>query len=270
MTKNEAIEKVLNLARAEVGYHEVGDNWNKYADYLDPLGITWGNKQGYAWCGEFVLCMFVQAFGIDKGLQVLCSGKPSGIPLCSAGADYFKNAGRWHEANPQRGDIVFFYYGGGINHTGIVESVGGGVVNTIEGNTSDVVARRTYAHDSPAIAGYGRPRWDVVSDDDSPETPQIEEPTHEKPHEQEVVMNCTIKLPLLRKGDGMGDRRAYRPWVKTVQELLIARGYDLGTWGADGEFGGDTLAAVIKFQTDNNLEADGIIGAQTWAKLLGI
>jgi len=31
MTTNEAVEKLLNIARAEIGYHEQGNNWIKYA-----------------------------------------------------------------------------------------------------------------------------------------------------------------------------------------------------------------------------------------------
>jgi peptidoglycan hydrolase-like protein with peptidoglycan-binding domain len=36
---------------------------------------------------------------------------------------------------------------------------------------------------------------------------------------------------------------------------------------ADGIFGDQTEAAVIKFQSENNLDADGIVGAMTWAAL---
>lgn len=38
----------------------------------------------------------------------------------------------------------------------------------------------------------------------------------------------------------------------------------------DGIFGNNTKNAVIKFQTNNNLVADGIIGKKTWRKLLGL
>lgn len=37
-------------------------------------------------------------------------------------------------------------------------------VTTIEGNTSDMVARRTYRRGDSSIAGYGRPNWVVVSE----------------------------------------------------------------------------------------------------------
>lgn len=51
-----------------------------------------------------------------------------------------------------------------------------------------------------------------------------------------------------------------------VQKRLIALGYDLGSYGADGDYGAATTAAVMKFQRDQGLEADGIWGPVTDAK----
>ena len=51
--------------------------------------------------------------------------------------------------------------------------------------------------------------------------------------------------------------------MSTLQKNLMALGYDLGVWGADGDFGEDTLKAVKKFQSDNNLEVDGVVGSET-------
>lgn len=55
--------------------------------------------------------------------------------------------------------------------------------------------------------------------------------------------------------------------VRKLQSALIARGYSCGTCGVDGSFGNDTHAAVIKFQSDNGLETDGIVGPMTQGKL---
>jgi len=55
--------------------------------------------------------------------------------------------------------------------------------------------------------------------------------------------------------------------VKTFQEKLISKDYSLGKCGADGYFGNITLEAVVKFQKDNALAADGIVGVNTWSKL---
>ena len=62
------------------------------------------------------------------------------------------------------------------------------------------------------------------------------------------------------KGDKGGD-------VRACQKLLMNLGFDLGSYGADGEFGEKTEAAVIAFQRLNGLEADGIVGPATWEAL---
>ena len=56
--------------------------------------------------------------------------------------------------------------------------------------------------------------------------------------------------------------------VKELQSLLIQKGYDLGKWGADGDFGDMTEMAVRDFQMDNSLVVDGIVGEETVAALL--
>ena len=58
--------------------------------------------------------------------------------------------------------------------------------------------------------------------------------------------------------------------TKLLQEKLISLGYDLGKHGADGDFGTATYNAVVKFQKDNGLTTDGIVGQNTWRKLLNL
>lgn len=57
------------------------------------------------------------------------------------------------------------------------------------------------------------------------------------------------------------------PEVKALQENLIKLGYDLGKWGADGEFGSTTQKRVKEFQKSCGLTSDGIVGPQTYAAL---
>lgn len=65
---------------------------------------------------------------------------------------------------------------------------------------------------------------------------------------------------LLRKGSqGMA--------VRETQEALMALGYALPRYGADGKFGEETLQAVKRFQTDHSLAADGICGGETQSAL---
>lgn len=55
--------------------------------------------------------------------------------------------------------------------------------------------------------------------------------------------------------------------VKILQAMLNLRGYDCGK--VDGIFGSKTEDAVRCYQKDNDLTADGIVGKNTWRKLLG-
>lgn len=58
--------------------------------------------------------------------------------------------------------------------------------------------------------------------------------------------------------------------VKALQILLIGNKCSCGSYGADGDFGSATKAAVVKYQIENGLEDDGVVGPKTWAKLLGL
>ena len=55
--------------------------------------------------------------------------------------------------------------------------------------------------------------------------------------------------------------------VKKIQQALIKAGYDVGSSGADGSFGPATQAAIKKYQKDNGLKVDGIVGTNTWGSL---
>ena len=63
---------------------------------------------------------------------------------------------------------------------------------------------------------------------------------------------------------GKGDEG---PEVEQLQKNLIKLGYSCGSWGADGDFGNDTEKAVLKFQREHNLDADGIVGPLTQAAI---
>ena len=52
--------------------------------------------------------------------------------------------------------------------------------------------------------------------------------------------------------------------VRKLQELLNEHGASLSV---DGRFGDLTYGEVVKFQTDNGLTVDGVVGSQTWGAL---
>jgi hypothetical protein len=58
------------------------------------------------------------------------------------------------------------------------------------------------------------------------------------------------------------------PAVKMLQEKLLSLGLKPGT--SDGIFGPRTYQAVVAYQVKNRLTPDGIVGRQTWSKLLGL
>jgi peptidoglycan hydrolase-like protein with peptidoglycan-binding domain len=64
--------------------------------------------------------------------------------------------------------------------------------------------------------------------------------------------------PVVRRG-------AQSPTVRTVQWLLRARGRPLAV---DGDFGPVTEDQVEHFQRAEGLTADGIVGNQTWPRLI--
>ena len=73
----------------------------------------------------------------------------------------------------------------------------------------------------------------------------------------------SVRLPMLTKGT-KGDT------VKVMQYLLLAKGYELPKFGADGDYGAETENALLLFQEDMNIKPDAKCGAVTWSALLGL
>lgn len=80
---------------------------------------------------------------------------------------------------------------------------------------------------------------------------------------EEPAKDYTLGMRYLQKGCKGED-------VKALQILLMGRGYSCGDAGADGDFGAATDKAVKKYQQDCEIEVDGIAGADTLGRLLGV
>jgi hypothetical protein len=76
----------------------------------------------------------------------------------------------------------------------------------------------------------------------------------------QALMFSTKEEDVMQKGDG-------GPRVRVVQERLLALGFELPQYGADGDYGDETVEAVMSWQTSKELEADGIITALDMHKL---
>lgn len=168
---------VIAVAQGEIGYKEKAsnsqldsktanaghNNYTKYARDFDEKYPKWynGKKNGFEWCDMFVDWCFLTAFGYEAALRLLCQPERSCGAGCTWSAKYYRQKGQFHTSGPKAGDQIFF--GTSIDnctHTGLVEKVDSVNVYTIEGNTSDQCARRTYALNSSKIVGYGRPAYD--------------------------------------------------------------------------------------------------------------
>lgn len=122
----------------------------------DAYWSWYGFDSRVEWCACFVSWCAEQCGYLGSGVILKFS-------LCSDGVDWFHARGQFQDASyvPAAGDIIFFDWenDGTIDHVGIVESVTDGVVNTIEGNSGDICARRSYSMGSDSIYGYGVPAY---------------------------------------------------------------------------------------------------------------
>ena len=138
-----------------------------------------------------------------------------------------------------------------MSHVGVY--VGGGDVVEATGHARGVVKTKLAGR---GWALWGKPRWISYEAAATPAQPA-------QTTTQATASALTVTgLPLLRYG-------VKGECVRSAQLLLIGRGYSCGRCGADGEIGQDTYNAIIAFQRASGLQQDGIIGAQTWARLIG-
>lgn len=259
MTIPQAKQNLVNWLNSQVGYHEALDGSNKYgADGDWDLKLYGFDGSNVAWCDLFVDYAFIHVFGYDLGTKMTFQD-PKGYALCRWSAEAYQNNGHWF-VKPEVGDQIFFYYGGEINHTGIVVSVNGDNITCVEGNYSDSVSKTYYNWKiSNQIAGYGRPNWRLVADANKTDADgeELVEPTSFASTQREYLH--------LQNGDGMNSPSAA---VKAWQNLLLCWGFSLAPYGADGEFGSATQNATIQFQQKVGLTPNGIVDEESWKQAI--
>lgn len=158
------------IALNEVGYHEQGNNWTKYAKDLDAIGYFNGPKQNIPWCCTFIAWCILKASNPDpKGTALAAQYQPT-RDNCGCGvkynAGYYKKKGKFY-STPEPGDVFFTKSYG---HTGFVDKVNGdGTFTTIEGNHGDVVGTDTRKVSD--MEGFGRPWYTSESNKPGTSTP---------------------------------------------------------------------------------------------------
>ncbi|MEW6430178.1 MAG: peptidoglycan-binding protein [Myxococcota bacterium] len=141
--KGDYRDKVLDVARKYLGFHEGAGNVNPFSKYF--------GRGPEAWCADFVSYCYSKA------------GKKLNEPWTPALLAKLKANGTYTRNHPKPGDIIMFDWHPGsgptAEHTGLVEKVfrrnGQLWVQTIEGNSGDMVRRRSYPVSSSSIAGFG-------------------------------------------------------------------------------------------------------------------
>lgn len=290
------VEKVIEIAKSEVGYLEKASNMNldsktgnagkmnytKYARDLDNIpGFYNGKKQGFAWCDCFFDWLMVKAYGVENAKRLLCQPAKSLGAGCKYSMNYYKSKGQLY-TSPKIGDQIFFKNSSGeICHTGLVYDVDKSYVYTIEGNTSTasgVVANgggvciKKYKLNFNRIAGYGRPKYDTK------ETTNVTNTTATISKAiiawQKAAVQDGFKLSIdgiwgqecetIAKQAIVKKRLVYK--YKNLTKIVQA---EVGA-SPDGKCGNLTSQLIQKYQASNGLVVDGEVGLNTWKKILGV
>ena len=170
------VEKLLEIAAAEIGYTEGPNNRTKYGE--------WSGDKNAAWCAEFV-CWCVNQVDELYGTELLETVYPNWGGQ-NVGRDWFIREGRFvyrkgncpnwgyqwlkganrnlrkNDYIPRPGDVVFFSYNeaGDTEHVALVEYCtraknGEVIIHVIEGNNPSKVQRSQYRLDNGQVLGFG-------------------------------------------------------------------------------------------------------------------
>ncbi len=137
---NDLFTEVLKIANSQLGVRENPPNSNRgpeVSKYLKSVGLN-ANSGSYSWCMAFVYYCFDEAFKKMGTSNVLV--KTGGVlsQWNNTKNRRIKKADAVNNPSLVKPGFVFIRnYGGGKGHTGIVTSVNGGYIETIEGNSNN-------------------------------------------------------------------------------------------------------------------------------------
>ena len=221
VTKETAIQTVIDVAKGELGYLEKASNSNLddktanagYGNYTKYWRDIYSQYQAQAWCAVFVTWCFVKAFGKETATKLL---KHYPYVYCPTMATLFTL-----NANPKVGDIVIFYRNGVFAHTGIVIAVNGDKFTTIEGNTSagssivpngGGVYEKSYYNSNLPGTKFCTPDYSIVT---SVNSNTISSTTNTSTSSNTDSINNTVKW----NGKVTADELNVRTWAGTQNEI---------------------------------------------------
>lgn len=157
MSATPTADKVIALARTQVGYHEgrTGTVWNNHQKYSPAVpGLEW--SQGQAWCATFISWL-----ALKTGLAALFPRTASTVTA----ATWYQKRGRW-STYPAIGAQGFLAHSGAEFHTFLVTGYDAQYIYTIEGNSNNngspqgdgVYALKRRRSDA-IVEGYGYPAY---------------------------------------------------------------------------------------------------------------
>ncbi len=164
MTELELRQQYVNQLLSWRGKKESDGSHREIIDIYNndkPLPANYKVKYTDSWCATTVSAAAIKV-GITDIIPKECS--------CGRMIALFQKIGAWQERDdytPKSGDIIFFDWqdtGIGDNtgwpdHVGVVASIEGDTITTIEGNIKDSVGSRTIKVNAKCIRGYGIPDY---------------------------------------------------------------------------------------------------------------
>jgi hypothetical protein len=141
------VSKALEIAISQLGVTEkplLSNRGPEVDQYLMRVGLN-PVGQHYSWCAAFVYWCY------DEAANAL--GRKNPLYKTAGCLEHWNNSTAKQiltadaVANPsliKAGSIFIMSFGGGHGHTGIVESVSNGFLNTIEGNTNNDLSANGY------------------------------------------------------------------------------------------------------------------------------
>lgn len=261
-TMDKAIEKVILIAKNEIGYLEKKNNSqldsktanSGSANYTKYWRDVKPSYQGQPWCACFVSWCFMKAFGLNKAKKLL---KHWPYVYCPTMSGLFTL-----NANPKVGDIVIFKHNGTFTHTGLVTAVVGDHFYTIEGNTSGAsgiiangggVCAKSYLNSQMPGTKFCTPDWKIVN---GASTNTSNTGGKKYMFTTETVVAGSTGLSVL-----------------LLQEILVARkfkGKDGKELKLDRSAGTDTIYALNAYKKSRNMKQDGICDAAVWKDLIAL